>query len=241
MGRYKPLENGNKTVLTPLYEYKVKQGLRYLFRAISIGIESCPIEISVQNHTLLVIASDVKSIQPLEVDSLVIFGGERFDFVINANQKPGTYFIKYKGLRRCEISSAHQLECASGDLKTFYTVADMRISPNNKEDLTKYATKPDHKFFIEFDLYAINNEKWFHRGVFNFSGVDEDFRVKVPLMNFISFRLPNVPPLSQPNEVNQTLYCNSSTISNSNCETEFCRCTHVLNVELGSLVEIILT
>ncbi|KAL7635203.1 UNVERIFIED_CONTAM: hypothetical protein RMT77_014189 [Armadillidium vulgare] len=274
MGRYKPLENGNKTVLTPLYEYKAKRGLRYLFRAISIGIESCPIEISVQNHTLLVIASDVKSIQPLEVDSLVIFGGERFDFVINANQKPGTYFIKYKGLRRCEISSAHQvavlryegqtgfpntpeevdydfttpseglqlnkLNSAPGDLKTFYTVADMRISPNNKEDITKYATKPDHKFFIEFDLYAINNEWFHHEEFYPYSGVDEDFRVKVPLMNFISFRLPNVPPLSQPNEVNQTLYCNSSTISNSNCETEFCRCTHVLNVELGSLVEIIL-
>lgn len=42
------------------------QGLKYRFRIINSGFLNCPIELSVDNHTLLVIASDGADLQPVE-------------------------------------------------------------------------------------------------------------------------------------------------------------------------------
>lgn len=47
---------------------------------------ACPFTLEVENHTLVVIASDSYDLQPVEIDSLFANHGERFDFVINANQ-----------------------------------------------------------------------------------------------------------------------------------------------------------
>ncbi|KAB7498531.1 Laccase-5, partial [Armadillidium nasatum] len=102
LGKYKPLRKGNESSYTPLYEIVVKPGLRYRIRSISNSIQNCPTEISVDNHKLLVIASDGQNLQPLEVDSLVIYGGERWDFVVNANQEPGVYWVKFNGLLDCD-------------------------------------------------------------------------------------------------------------------------------------------
>ncbi len=40
--------------------------MRYRFRMINNGILDCPIMVSVDNHTLLVIASDGNPVQPVE-------------------------------------------------------------------------------------------------------------------------------------------------------------------------------
>ena len=50
------------------------QNRRYRFRMISNGFMNCPIQVSVDNHTLLVIASDGNPVQPLEgIPLAVIF------------------------------------------------------------------------------------------------------------------------------------------------------------------------
>ncbi len=43
----------------------VLQGLRYRFRLVNAGFLNCPLELSVDNHTLLVIASDGADIKPV--------------------------------------------------------------------------------------------------------------------------------------------------------------------------------
>ena len=42
------------------------QGLRYRFRLINAGFLNCPIELSVDNHTLLIISSDGSDLKPVE-------------------------------------------------------------------------------------------------------------------------------------------------------------------------------
>lgn len=44
----------------------ILQGFRYRFRVISNGFLNCPIQLSIDNHTLLAIASDGGPIQPVE-------------------------------------------------------------------------------------------------------------------------------------------------------------------------------
>lgn len=67
-------ENGTKT---PYASFHVKSGYRYRFRIVSPGFTLCPIQVSVENHTLTLIASDTESIEPVEVNSFILHEGER--------------------------------------------------------------------------------------------------------------------------------------------------------------------
>ena len=85
--------------------------MRYRFRLISAAILNCPIQFSVDDHTLLVIASDGGNFDPIVVDSLNIFAGERFDFVLIAHNttQPQNYWIRVRGLADCSVKKAHQV------------------------------------------------------------------------------------------------------------------------------------
>ena len=50
---------------------------RYRFRVISPGFTLCPISVSIDNHTLTMIASDGSPFRPVEVQSVVLEPGER--------------------------------------------------------------------------------------------------------------------------------------------------------------------
>lgn len=98
-------------VIYPPYEvFRVENGSKYRFRTINAGFLNCPLEISIDNHTLLVIASDGHYFEPVMVDTLVTYAGERFDFVVNADQPIGNYWIRFKGLVDCneKWEKAHQ-------------------------------------------------------------------------------------------------------------------------------------
>lgn len=43
----------------------VAQGLRYRFRLVNAGFLNCPLELSIDNHTLLVVASDGADVKPV--------------------------------------------------------------------------------------------------------------------------------------------------------------------------------
>lgn len=103
--------------------YKVESGTKYRFRLIDSAALECPLQIQVnlnifaysyidrtkiystfqvQAHNLVVIATDGKSIEPVTVDTLITAAGERYDFIIEANQKPDIYCIKVKLLGECD-------------------------------------------------------------------------------------------------------------------------------------------
>jgi Multicopper oxidase len=58
-------------------------------------------------------------------DSLVSFAGERFDFVLNANQSVGRYWLRVRGLMDCDqrFNSVHQAAIIS------YEGADLSLDP----------------------------------------------------------------------------------------------------------------
>ncbi|XP_030755871.1 laccase-2-like [Sitophilus oryzae] len=101
----------NETYYTPLARFTVKQGFRYRFRIINAGYLNCPIEVSVDNHTLNVISTDGFNVAPVEAESLVTYAGERFDFGINADQEKKLYWIRFRGLMDCDerFTKAHQV------------------------------------------------------------------------------------------------------------------------------------
>lgn len=94
----------------PLHVFRVQKGKRYRFRLINAEFLNCPMELSIDNHTMTMIASDGSEFVPVEVDSFVSYAGERFDFILNANQRVSNYWIRAKGLMDCDerFTSAHQ-------------------------------------------------------------------------------------------------------------------------------------
>lgn len=95
---------------TPYELFKVDNGFRYRFRTINSGFLNCPLEISIDNHTIEVIASDGHYFDPVRVDSFVTYAGERFDFVVTADQAIDNYWIRVRGLLDCDERywKAHQ-------------------------------------------------------------------------------------------------------------------------------------
>lgn len=100
-----------EAILTPLEVYDVSAGHSYRFRTINAGFLNCPVEISIDNHNITVIASDGWYFDPVEVSSLVTYAGERFDFVVNANQPIDNYWIRVRGLMDCDerFTKAYQV------------------------------------------------------------------------------------------------------------------------------------
>ncbi|XP_017843672.2 uncharacterized protein LOC108600530 isoform X2 [Drosophila busckii] len=95
----------------PHQVYYVKRGFRYRFRIVNAEYLNCPIVVSVDNHKLIAINSDGYDIEAMEVGSIVTYSGERFDFVLNANQHVDNYWVRLKGLMDCSerFTSAFQV------------------------------------------------------------------------------------------------------------------------------------
>jgi len=77
----------------PLAVVNVVQGKRYRFRLVSISCDPSFI-FSIDNHDMTVIEVDGTNVQPLLVDSLEIFVGQRYSVVINTNQPVANYWIR---------------------------------------------------------------------------------------------------------------------------------------------------
>ncbi|KAI9450890.1 laccase 2, partial [Lactarius psammicola] len=78
---------------TPLSVVNVGRGKRYRLRLVSISCEPA-FTFSIDAHRLTVIEVDGVNHQPLVVDSLQIFAGQRYSVVLNANQRVDNYWIR---------------------------------------------------------------------------------------------------------------------------------------------------
>jgi len=90
------LFNGKgRTVGGPAVEYAavaVTKGKRYRFRLINMSARS-DFHVSIDNHTMTIIAADGVATVPHTVNILDILAGQRYDFVVTANQAVGNYWI----------------------------------------------------------------------------------------------------------------------------------------------------
>jgi len=68
-------------------------GKKYRIRLINVAIEG-HFEFSIDGHKLTVIANDLVPIVPYQTDRIVIGEGQRYDLVVEANAKPGDYWLR---------------------------------------------------------------------------------------------------------------------------------------------------
>lgn len=85
----------------PLEVFKVQKGKRYRFRVVSNAYLNCPFIVSVQSHKMLLIASDGAPVEPFPVSTFMIHAGERYDFILEANQTVNNYYLTVQGMIDC--------------------------------------------------------------------------------------------------------------------------------------------
>ncbi|RDB26960.1 Laccase-1 [Hypsizygus marmoreus] len=78
---------------SPLAVIRVIKGLRYRFRLVAMSCDP-NYTFSIDGHTMTIIEVEGINVQPLTVDSIQIFAGQRYSFVLNANKPIANYWIR---------------------------------------------------------------------------------------------------------------------------------------------------
>ncbi|OJT07652.1 Laccase-5 [Trametes pubescens] len=89
LGRFSG-DGGGATNLTVI---TVTQGKRYRFRLVSISCDP-NFTFSIDGHNMTIIEVDGVNHESLDVDSIQIFAGQRYSFILNANQTIDNYWIR---------------------------------------------------------------------------------------------------------------------------------------------------
>lgn len=270
LGRFKIF--GNETS-RPKYmkaaRFNVEQGYRYRFRVINAEFLNCPIELSVDGHNITIIASDGYDLEPINATSLVTYAGERYDFILFANNEIENYWIRFRGLMDCDerftkakqvavlhYEGAMEKEPAGDPTWEELHNEGLQINALNKgeeEDETvsvselRSATDSDDgslKEVADYQFYV----------AYDFYAKNNSHFHKSPYYGY--YQVPhksNRLYTPQLNHISMKLpsspllltrpssdnFCNASSI-NETCREDYCECSHVLSVRLNSVVEIII-
>ncbi|KAH0830311.1 laccase [Lanmaoa asiatica] len=79
--------------MSPLTVINVEQGKRYRFRIIGASCDPW-FNFTIDGHAMTVIETDGVETEPLVVDSLSVFAGQRYSVVVTANKTSGNYWIR---------------------------------------------------------------------------------------------------------------------------------------------------
>ncbi|XP_014215269.1 L-ascorbate oxidase-like [Copidosoma floridanum] len=264
--------NDNRSELLPLAVFEVEQGKRYRFRMANLVVQDCPVHLSINNHTMLAISVDGADIEPIEVDSIRSLSGERYDFVVEANQEIDNYLMYFVGDIVCERLGCHQVAVlhykgapdfklmnvptAQARLSTgLFTTNIRELNPYNQgmetpgsyciaslnsaepDDLS-ISRDPDHQIYISYDFYEMDNDDYHRRDLYGYYQVNQLHRQRTLQLNRISFRMPRYPLQTQHDLIKPGQLCNASSVQN--CNEQHCICTHVLQVQLNSVVELVM-
>ncbi|XP_045506939.1 laccase-4-like isoform X1 [Colias croceus] len=271
VGRFRYFNDTNKAA-KPMYmktaRFNVEQGYKYRFRVINAEFLNCPIEMSVDGHNITILSSDGYDLEPITATSLVTYAGERFDFVVEANNEIDNYWIRFRGLMDCDerftkakqvavlhYEGAMEVEPAGDPTWEELHNEGLQLNALNKgeeddETISVAEMKSlkgyddslkevaDYQFYVAYDFYPKNNSH-FHRSPYY-----GYYQVPEPDNRLYTPQLNHISMKmpSSPLLVSRPSsdnFCNSSSIAES-CKEGFCECSHVLSVKRNAVVEVII-
>lgn len=92
----------------------VMPGFAYRLRLINAIAIECPVTMNIENHEMIVIATDGKPTRPVLARSIELYPGERMDVVVRASQEGGGYWIRAHGRNTCSGLTATGMLIYSG-------------------------------------------------------------------------------------------------------------------------------
>ncbi|XP_017140747.1 laccase [Drosophila miranda] len=251
-GRGRNMKKGSKVRPTLYAHFPVIRGGRYRFRVIFNGVSNCPISLSIDNHDLVVIASDGNDIEPVEVQKIMFHGAERFDFVLHANQEVANYWIRIKGYSFCAKNQLHQeavLHYQDADPKALdtHTLSYAYDAPGIM--LNELGDDTGGNSAQSISLATLNAQRaepvmkpaaTFYTSMNAFQITGEGFRFQ---MDDITFSMPKMSLLQTRNLGIGQYFCNSSQQAHMgfNCKQRHCQCSNVIQVPANKNVEFVIS
>ncbi|XP_014271530.1 uncharacterized protein [Halyomorpha halys] len=242
----------NTNITTPREQFNVRKGFRYRFRLIHNSAIYCPIQMSIDKHKMKVIASETSFFEPLEVDSLMVGAGDRFDFVLKAFEEESCYAMRFRAIGDCrkDKTSVNEVAflCYDGStLPSSYTFSYEEADRNgillNPNEVATYDYSSKSLIFLS-DLNSTENEQNFFYGK-----PDVKLYVQIHSRNFdsarfpgawhqfdnISFMYPGVSFLE--NKFKSPEVCTREN-KDKFCKDDFCKCTYLQELPKNSLVDV---
>lgn len=258
MGRfYKTASMSNEA---PLQVFEVKESQTYRFRVINAGT-AYPFRVYIEGHQALTIeSSDTYEIfnnggttgSKLVVESFIIHPGERFDFILHANQEPGTYLLVAESL---EVLNPSVDEYHVAEAIVHYSGTPVMNNPPKATPNICTPSKPCNTFNCPFEYYPLGTHRncWtFHNDSYskesnykNIINVDEtlyfnfgifgDLIKKNSSVNGRQFLFPSEPILYRFSEI-------QARCENAGCgENNVCQCTNYINLEMNKSYQLVIS
>ncbi|XP_069142258.1 uncharacterized protein [Argopecten irradians] len=243
----------------PLSIFRVDPNTDYKFRIINAGIVY-PFRFSVDNHTLVAIASDGYDFEPVIVDALDIFPGERFDVLLHTSNTIENYWIRARTLeeeynhrtlailhyvgapdgsgsasteKQCsEYSPCSVLNCQAPQMPIYQHVECITINDIKSTKISSIIPPIDEEFDKTLESSSTNETFKEIFLNFGFAGI----YTKPPSVNGRKFEFPGVSSLTQMDEIDERLMC-----ENANCGLDnICTCFHSLTLDQVDIVQMVL-
>ncbi|KAI8781445.1 laccase [Biomphalaria glabrata] len=229
----------------PLTVFTVSQFKSYRFR--TIGSASLyPFRVSIDGHLLKIVATDGNDVSPVEVESFIINPGERFDFIVDANQAVNNYWIRAETL---EVNVSNHIAFA-----IFRYANASNNDPQTKRklctptDRCRVANCPFKYYPASADVNCTNFNQFQSAENKSVPGVEtETENIEDMFLNFafpgdketpgsangINFVMPHVSALTQWNEI-KTL-CTAKDCG----EDKMCQCTNSIELEHNKVYQLV--
>ncbi len=250
---------------TTLPSFEVTQGNSYRFRVIGSQADY-NMRISIQGHGLQLLATDgsdtkIPDSLPQEVDYIIVNAGERYDFIVEANQAIENYVIMAETTESpSELESrgycvkAHRAYAVlpyEGAPSTLPEDFDSQYNPPERCNSTKqcYAINcpfmdyPDNVFTtcINFDELELENSLPVPNNDVGDTVFLNFYEAFGPAINSRFFVNPPSPLSSQKNDIDEDLFCEySQDLSNeyrTSCLHTYTATTETVEMVLSSLTD----
>ncbi|CAL1531522.1 unnamed protein product [Lymnaea stagnalis] len=248
-GRYYYSDGTNSQA--PLTVFKVNATNSYRFRVIGSG-SVYPFRVSIDGHPITLVATDGYDLQPVVVESIIVNEGERYDFVVAANQTVGNYWIRavtlevnvqnhiaeailrYEGAPDEEPKTSRK-NCTANDRCVVVNCPFSYYPDGTSTDCmslgqlktTVSLNTPGGNISLSEDV----EEVFFN---FGFSVRSATAIISTPGgINGRTFKFPTVPALTQPQEV--TTACNKDDCG----EEKVCKCSYTVNLEYNKVYQFV--
>lgn len=248
----------------------VEKGKRYRFRMINACSTVCLIEVKIEKHPVQIIATDGENVKPVQgIDAITMASGERVDFILNANQTSGYYWIHVRGLGECAERNAGIYQLAilayKGSSKSslssypgyFFGVSRNIFNPPNStecgngfcvDQLTKIYF-PDENIIPlyqkpdELIIMSFNFFNYSEPLLFNSKNQEYKHFYVSPTGSHLDSLVANIsyknPSAPLISQNNGYQFMCGDPFVPSTC-TEPCTCAHVYHIQLGALVDVMI-
>lgn len=225
--------------LAPLHAFYVNRNERYLFRLISVASNQHFL-FSIPGIKFIVKETDGDEIQPIIVDKILLFTGERYDIELNLeNVNEGVYDIFAHSISGNNLNfknespgHAYLHVINNNSMETPFNVSSEEKTILNCHFVV-YPAMPNWTCIPLSALKTLNRSEQIH--LTQKTNKQSEYFLNLSFVGFKTsgingriFKMPTIAPLAQASEIDTSCY---------NCGAEnSCFCSHSINLDTGSEV-----